>query len=58
MTLDILNIVQLGRERVLDVNDEDLPVGLAFIDERHDSKDLNLLNLASVAKLLADLADV
>jgi hypothetical protein len=58
MTLDILNIVQLGRERVLDVDDEDLPVGLAFIEESHDAEDFNLLNLAYITHLFANLADV
>jgi len=58
MTLDILNIVQLGREWVLDVDDEDLPVGLAFIKESHDAEDFNLLNLPYITHLFADLADV
>lgn len=58
MALDILNIVQLGRERVLDVDDEDLPVGLAFIEESHDAEDFNLLNLPYITHLFADLADV
>jgi hypothetical protein len=58
MALDILNIVQLGRERVLDVDDEDLPVGLAFIKEGHDAEDFNLLHLPYITHLFADLADV
>jgi hypothetical protein len=58
MTLDVLNIVQLGRERVLDVDDEDLPVGLAFIKESHDAEDFNLLNLPYITHLFSDLADV
>jgi len=40
MTLYILYIVQLGRERILDVDDEDFPVGLAFVKEGHDAKGL------------------
>ena len=58
MTLDILDIVQLGGERVLDVDDEDLPVGLAFIEESHDTEDFNLLNLPYVTHLFSDLANV
>jgi hypothetical protein len=58
MTLDILNIVQLGREWVLDVDDEDLPIGLAFIKESHDAEDFDLLNLPYITHLFADLADV
>ena len=58
MALDILNIVQLGRERVLDVDDKDLPVGLAFIKKGHDAEDFDLLNLPYVTHLFADLADI
>ena len=56
--LDVLDVVQLGRERVVHVYDEDLPVGLAFVKERHDAEDLDLLDLADVANLFTDLADV
>ena len=58
MTLDILYIVQLGRERVLDVDDEDFPVGLAFVKEGHDAEDFNLLDLPYETHLFADLAYV
>jgi hypothetical protein len=58
MALDVLNIVEFGRKRVLNVNDEDLPIGLALIKKRHDPEDLNLLDLADVADLLADFTDV
>ena len=58
MTLDILNIVQLGRERVLDVDDEDLPVGLAFVEKGHDAEDLDLFDLPDITHLFTDLADV
>ena len=56
--LDILNVVQFGSERILDIHDEDFPVGLAFVKESHDAKDLNLLDLADIANLLANLADI
>jgi len=42
----------------VDVDDDDLPVGLALIEEGHDTEDLDLLDLADVANLLADLADI
>ena len=58
MTLDILNVVQLGSERVGNVDDNDLPVGLALIEEGHDTENLDLLDLASETNLLTDLADV
>ena len=58
MALDVLDVIQLGRERVLDIDDEDLPVRLALVEERHDPKDLDLLDLSDVSDLLANLADI
>jgi len=58
MPLDILNVVQLWGQGVIDIDYNDLPVGLAFIEEGHDAKNFNLLDLTNVAKLLADLADI
>ena len=58
MTLDILDVVQLGGKRVVDVNDEDLPVSLTLIEESHDTEDLDLLDLADVADLFTDLANI
>ena len=56
--LDILNVVQSGSKRVVDVNDNDLPVGLTLIEKSHDSEDLDLLDLANVSNGLTDLTDV
>jgi hypothetical protein len=58
VALDVLNIVQLGRERVLDVDNDDLPVGFTLIEEGHDAEDFNLLDLTDITDLLADLADI
>ena len=58
MTLDVLNVVQLGCERVLYVDDEDFPIGLAFVEEGHDAEDFDLLDLPNVTHLFADLAYV
>ena len=58
VTLDILNVVQLGSKRVVDVNDENLPVGLTLIEESHDTEDLDLLDLADVADLFTDLTNI
>ena len=58
MTLDILYIVQLGCERVLDVDDKDFPVGLAFVEESHDAEDFDLLDLPYITHLFTNLADV
>jgi hypothetical protein len=58
MTLDILDVVELGGKRVIDVDDNDLPVSFLLIEKSHDTKDLDLFDLASVSNNLADLAHV
>lgn len=58
MALDVLDVVELRCQRVVDVDDDDLPVGLLFVEEGHDAEDLDLLDLARVADELADLAHV
>lgn len=45
-------------ERVVDVNDENLPVGLSLINHGVGSQNLDENNLASVVLNRADLADV
>lgn len=58
VALEVLDRVDLGGKGVVDVNDNDLPVGLALVEEGHDAEDLDLLDLAGVADSLTDLADV
>ena len=58
MALDILDVVELGRKGVVHVDDDDLPVGLLLVEQGHDAKNLDLLDLAGVANELTDLADV
>lgn len=58
VALDILNIVELGGQRVVHIDDHDLPVGLALIEECHDTEDLDLDDLAGLGDELTDLADV
>lgn len=58
MALDILHVVEPVGQGVVDIDDDDLPVGLLLIKQGHDAKDLDLLDLAWVANELADLADV
>ena len=58
MALDVLDVVQFGCEWVLDVDDDNLPVRLALVEEGHDPEDLDLLDLSDVADLLANFADI
>jgi hypothetical protein len=58
MPFNILNIVQLGRKRIVNVDDENLPIGLAFVEKGHDAQDFDLLDLADIAYLFSDFTDV
>lgn len=58
MALNILNVVELGCQRVEDIDDDDLPVCLALVKESHDSENLDLLDLTDVANLFANLANI
>ena len=58
VALDILDVVELWGQWVVDINDNDLPIGLLLVEESHDTEDLDLLDLARVADKLADLAHV
>ena len=58
MPLDILDIVQTGRQRVIDIHHQHLPVRLALIEQRHDTEHLDLLDLTDGTDGLADLAHV
>lgn len=58
VTLNVLNVVELRSQRVVDVDDNDLPVGLLLVQQGHHTEHLDLLDLTGVADELADLADV
>lgn len=58
MTLDVLNIIQARCQRVIDIDDNDLPICLLLIEKSHDTKDLDLLDLAWRCNELADFADI
>jgi len=58
VTLNVLNVVELSGKRVVDVDDNDLPIGLLLIDQGHDTQNLNLLNLTGVTDQLTNLANI
>lgn len=58
MPFNILDIVQSTSKRVVHIDDQDFPVGLALVEESHDAEDLDLLDLTNISNLFADLADV
>lgn len=58
VALNVLDVVELRSQRVVHVNDNDLPVSLLLVEKGHDTEDLDLLDLAGVANKLTDLADI
>jgi len=58
VTLDILDIIQLGSKRVGNVYDDDLPVCFTLVEEGHDTENFDLFNLTGVTDLFADLANI
>lgn len=58
MSLDILNVVELWCQWVVDINDNNLPVGLLLIKKSHNTKDLHLLDLSWVTDKLTNLAHI
>jgi hypothetical protein len=58
MAFDILDIVELRSQGVVHVDDDDLPVGLALVEQSHDTEDLDLDDIAGLVDELANLADI
>ena len=58
MTFDILNIVQFGGQWIVDINDNNLPVGFFLIEKCHDTKDFDLLDLTRVANQFTNFANI
>lgn len=58
MPLDVFNIVELRSQRIIDINDDDLPIGFLLVKKSHDPEDLDLLNLAAACDELTDLANI
>ena len=58
VSLDVFDIIKLGGQWVVDINDDDLPISLLLIEQSHNPKDLHLLDLTWISNQLADLADV
>ena len=58
VSLNVLDVIELGGERVLDIDHDDFPVGLTLVEEGHDAKNLDLLHLTDITHLFADLANI
>ena len=58
VALDVLDVVEFGGQRVVDVDDDDLPVGFAFVEEGHHAENFYLLDLAGVSDCFTDFTDI
>ena len=58
MSFNIFDVIEFGSQWVIDIDGNDLPVGFTFIEESHDTQDLDLLDLTRVADLFTDFTDV
>jgi hypothetical protein len=56
--LDIFDVIQLGCERILNIDDYDLPVCFSFIEKSHDTEDFDLLDLPDITDLFTDLTNI
>jgi hypothetical protein len=56
--LDVVDVVELGGQRVVDVDGDDLPVALALVDEADGAQDFDLDDRAALVDARADLAHV
>lgn len=58
MPFHVFDVIQLRSHGIVNIYNDDFPVRLALIKQRHDSEDFDLLHLPNVANLFADLADI
>ena len=58
MSFNIFNVIESGRQRIVDVDDDDLPIRLAFVQQGHDTQNLDLLDLAWSGNKLPYFANV
>lgn len=56
--VDVVNVIELFGKRILHVNDEDLPICFAVVQEPHDAEGLHLLDLTDVTDALANFEGV
>lgn len=58
MALYIFNVIELGCQRVLLVNDDNLPISFLLVEKGHDAKDFDTLNLTGGANEFSNFADI
>jgi hypothetical protein len=58
MAFNILDVVQFRCQRVVDVNGNDFPIRLLFVQKSHDSQYFYDLDLPRITHKFANFADV
>ena len=58
MPLNVLDIIELWRQWIIDVDDNDFPISLSLVEQCHDSKDLDLLNLTRCCDEFTNLTNI
>lgn len=58
MSLNVLNVMKLGRQWIVNINDNDLPVRLLLVEQGHRTENLDALDLASMSDIFSNLTDV
>lgn len=58
MSLNILDVVKSRCKRIVDIDDDDLPVSLTLVEKSHDTQNLHLLDLTGLCNQLTDLTNV
>jgi hypothetical protein len=58
VTFDVFDVIELRREGIIDVDDDDLPVGLFLVQQGHHTKDLDLFDLTGVTNQFSDFTDI
>ena len=58
MPLHVLDVVELRSQRIIYVDDDHFPVGFLLVEQRHNTKDLDLLHLTRCSHELTDLTNV
>ena len=58
VALNVFNVVELGGQWVLFVDDNDLPVGFLLVEKGHDTEDLDALDLAWGTDELTNFANI
>lgn len=58
MTFNVFYVINSWCQWIVNVNDDDLPICLFFIKQRHNTEDFDLLDLTRSRHKLANLTDI